>query len=336
MAGRRRFGLRRGALLRTGVPIGLALAAIVSLIVAANPGQFGESVKDFHLEYVPFILVLSIGYYVLQGVRWWTLLRVIKAPVALGETVLICMAGQATALLPLGELTRAVLLTRIRKVPFGSAVATVTVQELLYSAILIAVALPGAQRFEFARIGVGAALAGTVAVIALLTVRPFFRPVRRLVQRLPILRRLTPQIDELQRDTVVLLERGRTYAWLPISALQALMAVSLFWLVVNGLDPGSLDWRTAAMVYSISNVASAITLSPGGLGAFEASTAGLLYGVGLPFHVATAAAVVQRVADKGLSAVIGMGLFAHVRGRHHLTDVSLAEMRPPPQAVAGG
>jgi uncharacterized membrane protein YbhN (UPF0104 family) len=75
-------------------------------------------------------------------------------------------------------------------------------------------------------------------------------------------------------------------------------------------------------------VASAITLSPGSLGAFEATTAGLLVAAGgLPFGVATAAAVLHRTADKGLSAVIGITLFAYVRRRYQLHGVSLFDLR---------
>jgi hypothetical protein len=47
---------------------------------------------------------------------------------------------------------------------------------------------------------------------------------------------------------------------------------------------------------------------------------------GLPFGVATAAAVVHRLADKGLSAVIGASLFVVVRRRHRLHGVSLFEL----------
>jgi uncharacterized membrane protein YbhN (UPF0104 family) len=47
---------------------------------------------------------------------------------------------------------------------------------------------------------------------------------------------------------------------------------------------------------------------------------------GLPFGVATAAAVVHRLADKGLSAVIGASLFVVVRRRHRLRGVSLFQL----------
>ncbi|PZR79270.1 MAG: hypothetical protein DLM65_11180 [Candidatus Aeolococcus gillhamiae] len=313
---------------RRHIPMVLALAVLGSLIVASNPSQVGTAIERFHVRDIPIIVGLSLGYYVLQGVRWWTLLRIITTRPPLGETVLMTLTGQATALLPLGELTRAILLARVRDIAVGSAIAAVTVQELLYSALLISAALPGSSRYYFARAGVAAALGGTVLVVAVLTVQPVFRLVRRGVARAPLLRRMMVSIDQLQADTVVLFQNWRTYVWLWISAVQAVMAVSLFYFVVNAIAPGRVDWVTAAFIYSISNVASAITLSPGSLGAFEATTAGLLVAAGgLPFGVATAAAVVHRLADKGLSAIVGMSLFGYVRAHHRLRGISLFDLR---------
>ncbi len=320
--------LRQRIFSRRRIPLVLALAVVGSLIVASNPGQVGTAIQRFHVRDIPIIVGLSFGYYVLQGVRWWTLLRIITTRPPLGETVLMTLTGQATALLPLGELTRAILLARVRDIAVGSAIAAVTVQELLYSALLIAAALPGSSRYYFARAGVAAALGGTVLVVTLLTVQPLFRLVRRGVARAPLLRRMMVSIDQLQADTVVLFQNWRTYVWLWISAVQAVMAVSLFYFVVNAIAPGRVDWVTAAFIYSISNVASAITLSPGSLGAFEATTAGLLVAAGgLPFGVATAAAVVHRLADKGLSAIVGMSLFGYVRAHHRLRGISLFDLR---------
>jgi uncharacterized membrane protein YbhN (UPF0104 family) len=328
MVARPRRTMRQRVFSRRRIPTLLAVLVIGSLIVASNPSQVGRAIEHFTVRDIPIVVGLSVGYYLLQGVRWWTLLRIVTRKPPLGETVLMTLTGQATALLPLGELTRAILLARVRTIAVGSAIAAVTVQELLYSVLLIAAALPGSSRYYFARAGVAAALGGTVLVVILLTVRPVFRRVRALVARMPVLRRMMGSIDLLQADTVILFENWRTYVWLWISALQALMAVSLFYFVVNAIAPGRLDWVTAAFIYSISNVASAITLSPGSLGAFEATTAGLLVAAGgLPFGVATAAAVVHRLADKGLSALIGASLFMFVRAHYHLRGVSLFDLR---------
>ena len=52
---------------------------IGTLIVAVNPRQIGSQAQHFSLVAVPFVVVLSLGYYLLQGVRWHFLLASEKA-----------------------------------------------------------------------------------------------------------------------------------------------------------------------------------------------------------------------------------------------------------------
>ncbi|HEV7467843.1 MAG TPA: lysylphosphatidylglycerol synthase transmembrane domain-containing protein, partial [Candidatus Dormibacteraeota bacterium] len=287
----------------------LGLAAVVTLLVVLNPAQFARSVAGFRLWSVPAVVGLSMLYYLLQGLRWQPLLRAVGVRLPLGRTLLLNLSGQATGLLPLGELTRAVLVSEATGSEFGAVVATITVQELVYTLIIIAAAVPGALGHPAAAEGIIAALVGTVMVLLILTNRALFRSVIGLVCRMPLVRRIVPQAEQLQRDTVVLLRRWDTWAWSVLSVAGAMVAITLFWLVVDSLRPGFLSWQDAAFVYAVSHVVGAITLSPGGLGGFEASVAGLLIAVGADPGTAAAAALVQRAADKGLATLAGLIAF---------------------------
>jgi glycosyltransferase 2 family protein len=294
----------------------LGVAAVVTLLVVLKPAQFAHSVAGFRLWSVPAVVGLSMLYYLLQGLRWQPLLRAVGVRLPLGRTLLLNLAGQATGLLPLGELTRAVLVSEATGAEFGGVVATITVQELLYTLIIIAAAVPGALGHPAAAEGIIAALVGTAMVLLILTNRALFRAVIGVVCRMPLLRRVVPQAERLQRDTVVLLGRWDTLAWSVLSVAGAMVAITLFWLVVDSLRPGFLSWQDAAFVYAVSHVVGAITLSPGGLGGFEASVAGLLIAVGADPGTAAAAALVQRAADKGLATLAGLVAFMIARRRY--------------------
>lgn len=289
---------------------------MVTLLVVLNPAQFARSVAGFRLWSVPAVVGLSTLYYLLQGLRWQPLLRAVGVRLPLGRTLLLNLSGQATGLLPLGELTRAVLVSEATGSEFGAVVATITVQELAYTLIIIAAAVPGALGHPAAAEGIIAALAGTVMVLLILTNRALFRGVIGVVRRLPLVHRIVPQAERLQRDTVVLLRRWDTWAWSVLSIAGAMVAITLFWLVVDSLRPGFLSWQDAAFVYAVSHVVGAITLSPGGLGGFEASVAGLLIAVGADPGTAAAAALVQRAADKGLATLAGLVAFMIARRRY--------------------
>lgn len=312
-----------GPRFRAALLLTLALGAVAALIVTADPAHVGKTFTRFNLAYLPLALGLSLGFYALQGVRWWTLNRALGIRFPLGDTIFIAESGQATAMLPLGELTRALLLSRAANIGFGTAVATETVQELIFVFMLFVVALPKAVALHFIAIAVIVPILIIVAIVLVLTVERLYQAVRRVVVRVPGLRRLTSSVDQLHRDTKVLFRHRATYTWLPVSIAQALMAGSLLWVVAQAVAPGKLSWTSAGFVYAITQGASWLSLSPGGLGAVEASTAGLLVALGFSYDVAAAVSILQRLADKGLNTAIGLVCFWIARRRYHLPGASV-------------
>ncbi|TMC48595.1 MAG: flippase-like domain-containing protein [Chloroflexi bacterium] len=314
--------------MRKIIPFAVGVAAIVALVLAVNPRSLGGVIEHFDVRALPVIVALSMTYYLLQGLRWHYLLRVVGVRLRLGDTVLLNMAGQSTGLLPLGELTRAILVTDAAEAEFGAVVATITVQELTYTLIIIAAAVPGALQHPQTTGGLLFALFLTSLVFVILLVPPVFRLVRAVVRRTPLLGRYLADVDELQRETVVLLRRWDTLALSAISISGALDAITLFWLVVHSLQPGLVSWPVAAFIYAVSHIVGAITFSPGGLGGFEASTVGLLISVGgADPALAGGCAILQRVADKGLATLVGMVAYLIARRRFRLGGISLLRPR---------
>jgi len=226
-------------------------------------------------------------------------------------------------------LTRALLLSKAAGVGLGRVVASETVQELLFVFMLFALALPKALGLHLIAIAVIVPMLFVVAIVAILTVERLYARVRRIIGRVPVLKRLRPAVDELHRDTRVLFRHPDTYRYLPLSVAQAIMAVTLLWAVAQAVDPGKLSWTSAGFVYAVTQGAAWLSFSPGGLGAVEASTAGLLVLLGISFDVATAISVMQRLADKGLNTVIGWVCYLFARRRYNLTGASLFRFEMP-------
>src|SRR5439155_21141116 len=265
----------------------------------------------FDAALVPLVLLLWVCFYLLQGLRWHFLLREIGARLSARDTVLLNMAGQTiTALLPLGDLTRAVLASEVSEVQFGAVVATVTVQELSYTFVLILLCGPGGLEARHGTAVLVLVLLFMVGVVVILTVPPVFRAVHGLVMRIPLLRRFVGQIEHLQHETVALLHRPDTFGWAILDLARGVAAVTAFWLLVEGMSPGALDWWKAALVLTVANVGGAISLVPGGIGANEAGVAGLLVLLGVDPGTAGAAALLQRAFASGTAA--GFGLLAFV------------------------
>jgi len=310
---------RRAGLVRRVLPVAIALAALAGLVLVVNPRSLATALGRFNAAVAPLVVLLAVGWFLLQGARWHFLLRVAGSGLRLPDSVNLSVAGQTiTALLPLGDLTRAVFAADAAGLEIGAAAATVTVQELTFTLFLILLATPGMIALHLGTGIVAAVIAGVLGIFAILTVPPLFRLVRRAAALLPLPRRVLEQVDELQQETVGLLRRPDTAAWSLLDLARAAVGATVLWLIVQGLDPGAITWWKAAFVVAVAYVGGAVSFLPGGTGANDASAVGLLVLLGLDGGTAAAAALLQRVLFTGLATGLGLAAYLVARRRFDL------------------
>jgi len=314
---------------RAGPPV-LGLAATGAVVFVLDPAHVGHALGGFRLALIPGIVLLYVLIFVLQGVRWHYLLGDAGARLRVWDSVLLNAAGQTiTALVPLGDLTRAAFASQASGQEFGTLAATVTVQELTYNLMLVLCALPVLLAFHLGVEVIVITVIGMAAVVVILTVSPVFHLVHRGIVHIPLLNRLLPAIDELQEETATLLHRPDVLALSVLDLGRAVVSITVFWLIVQGLSPGGLDWSKAGFVLALSSIGGAISLIPGGVGANEASVAGLLVVFGVAGGSAGAAALVQRFLLSVMAVALGLAAYALVRRRFHLGGVFQVTARQP-------
>ncbi len=103
--------------------------------------------------------------------------------------------SSAAAVLPLGDLTRALLASKRSGVAFGATAATVTIQELTISLLVVVAAAPGLGRLPGGYLWMLAVTVGIGAVIAILTVPLLFDAARRRTAATPGSRRFSTDIE---------------------------------------------------------------------------------------------------------------------------------------------
>lgn len=311
----------------------IGLAAIGALVYVLDPGHVARALAGFQLGLVPPILVAYLAIYGLQGVRWHYLLRDAGARLGLWDSVLLNAAGQTiTALVPLGDLTRAAFAAEASGRDFGALAATVTVQELTFNLMLILCALPVLLAFHLGVPIVVCTLLGMAVIVLILTVSPVFCRVHRVVAHIPLLNRLLPAIDELQVETAALLHRPDALALSVLDLGRALVSIAAFWMVVEGLSPGGLDAPKAAFVLALGSIGGAVSLIPGGVGANEASIAGLLIVFGVDDGTAGAAALLQRFLMSATALCFGLLAYMVARRRFPLGGAFQVVTHHPPHA----
>ena len=308
--------------LARAVPALFAVAALASLLVAVDPRSVARSAQRFDLGLVFPLVGLVVSFYLLQGLRWHLLLRAIGARQRVSDSELVNLAGQSvSAVLPLGDLTRALLVSASSGVEFGAAAATVMVQELTFSLLLVLAAVPGLGHLHKGVVWMLVVVAGMAGIVAILAVPPVFAVARRLVSIAPGSRRFLGQIDALQREMRHLLGRADVLAGTAIDLGRVMIAIAGMLLILRGLHVSSVGWWETALVVAVSYVGGAVSLLPGGIGANEASVVGILVVLGVDPAAAAAAALLQRLWLSGFSTVGGLLAYAAVRRRLHLTGL---------------
>ena len=282
--------------LARALPVLLAVAGLAALVLAVHPSAMAAALRRFDLRALLPLALLGAAFYVLQGLRWHLLLRQVGAAARVSDSLLVNLAGQAvSAVLPLGDVTRALMMSRTTGAALGATAATVTVQELSFMLLVVAAAAPGLARLPGGPVLMLLVVAGIAGVFAVLTVPRLYAAVRRAVLGLPGAHRFAADVDALQREVSGLLRRPAVLAGAVLDAGRVVVAVAALLVILRALHIGGVGWWDGALVLAISFVGGALSLLPGGVGANEAGVAGILIAFGVHPVAAAAVAIMQRL-----------------------------------------
>jgi uncharacterized protein (TIRG00374 family) len=308
------------------LPVVAGFGSLAALLAVVNPRSVATALGSFDGWTLLPVLLLAVVFSFLQGLRWHFLLRAVGVAGRVIDHQLINLAGQTmSAVVPLGDLTRALLASRTSDVEFGATAATVTIQELTFSLLVVAAAAPGLAALHVGVMWMLAVAVGMIAIIAVLTVPRLFEGARRLSAATPGLRRFTADIEALHREVRRLLGRADVLAGSVLDLGRVIAATASLLLVLRGLHITSLGWWDVALVLAVSSVGGALSLLPGGIGANEASVVGVLVVLGVSAPTAAAVAILQRLSLTVVPTV--GGALAYVALRRRRTRTQHANLR---------
>ena len=322
------------------VPLLVGLASVLGLVLVIQPSRVLGALRGTDLRLVGLAVLLTVAFYCVQGLRWHLLLGAAQVRMRLRESVLINLAGQTvTAVLPLGDLTRALFASEATGAPFGAAAAAVTVQELTFTSFLVLSATPALLSIPGGWLVSAVVLGGVATALLILIVPGFYRPVRRLLGALPLLRQGAGQVDTLRRESVGLLTRPVAMASSVIDLARVGLAAGALELLLRAMNIDR-GWWLAVLVVAVAYVGGALSFLPGGIGANEASVIGVLVGFGVPAGQAAAVALLERLLLTGVPSAIGVLAYVAIHRRLHIGSLVsspravLSAASAPPYEVA--
>jgi uncharacterized protein (TIRG00374 family) len=227
------------------------------------------------------------------------------------------MGAQAATLVPAGQF----LLPVLQKSQYGTLIrrsaATVVVQELVFSLLLIPASLPDAPLYHQAGWFLLATfLLSFFAGIALLQER-VANVGLKLLRRIPLLRRFAPELTEL-RTQVVVVARTSKAIWgstLELASIAA-MGTALYLAILALGTP--IAWIGALATYALGASVGTLSSLPGGLGANEDVSVFLLTRMGLAAGPAGVAILLFRAETLLLGTLVGWGVLIFFRRRFRI------------------
>ena len=307
----------------------LGSVLVYAVLAALTDAQaVASALRDFPLDTLAVMLILTLFGYFMRAVRWRYLTGLVSCPLTFRDAVYIQFSGMTMTVTPgkVGEVLKAYLAQEVCGLRMSRGIAVVFCERLadLFAILVLSVggvSLLGGGWF-------GLAIAAVVVVLGTLTASSprFHEFALHFIESRKWAQRHHASASAISDTTRTVLTP------LPLAISVGLAMLSwgaegiAFALALRALDFTTLGVIPAVAVYAMSTVIGALVFLPGGIGLTEASMAGLLIAAGMPGPDATAATVLIRLVTMWFGVGLGWLVFASrptlLRGFLGTPDVS--------------
>jgi glycosyltransferase 2 family protein len=316
--------------LRSRFIVGLAFGVLViaALVLISDGPALAQTFQEFDWRLLPAIVAFTLLNYILRYVKWEFYLAVLDVRnIARRTSVGIFVAGLAMAITPgkVGELLKSFLLRRATGTPMAMTAPIPIAERLTDGLAMLALASVGLLMFQHGwQLLVAVTLVTAVLIIALQNRKLVFA-LLHMASRVELVRRRVSTIRSLYESTYLILRPRNLAIAVSIGLVSWAGECLAFFLILVGLGlPASTEILILSFfILATATILGAISMLPGGLGAAEASVAGLLLllvqDARMTTEVASAATLLVRVATLWLG--VGLGVVALFVIERHLQSL---------------
>lgn len=319
--------------------IGLGLGVLLLLSLFSDVGAVGADFRAFEWSYLPLILGLTALNYLLRWVKWEYYLRALKMGngVSASDSGLIFTAGMVMSVTPgkVGEVFKSYLLKRLNGTPLSASAPIVLVERLTDGLSMLLLMALGLTLYPPARPAFALLVILTLAGILVIQNKWLCEAFLLRSAKLPLGDRIAPRLTTVYSSTYQLLNWRRLLIATLLSIISWGSECIAFYYVLIGLgEVGTpLLLLQATFIFAASTLLGIVSLLPGGLGASEVSSVGLLTTlVGMTVSAATTATIIIRFCTLwfGVSlGVIALIIFGQRHRLYHQQDAESSESNVP-------
>jgi uncharacterized protein (TIRG00374 family) len=268
--------------LRGRLLISLALGALVfaGLSAYADFGSVVDGLGSFDWRYLPAVLALTSLNYALRFLKWQFYLRAIGVTgLPAGKSALTYYAGLGMVVTPgkVGEWLKCYLLRELHGTPFSRSAPIIIAERLTDSLALVLLGGAGLLVYGDAWPAFVVIVLGSAFLFVLVRHRRLARWLLARMEGLPLISGFAGHAHAFYESSYAILSPSALISMTLLSVVSWSFEVFGFYLVLMGLGvEGGWDvLLKAGFIMSAATLASALLLTPGGLGVAEGGITGL-------------------------------------------------------------
>lgn len=293
----------------------LGVVALVVLGLVGDLKQVGNQIRQFNWWMFPAALCFTLFNYTLRFLKWHFYIRQVGADqLAWRQSLRLFIAGFPLAVTPgkVGEALKGVWLQSLSGIPLARGISVVVAERISDGLAVLGLSTIGVIAYPRYWPAFALILAGLSGVVVISQIRPAAIWILDQGERIRPLRKLVGSLREFYEGSFSLFRPGATALAVSLGAVSWLGEGIGFYLLLLGLGlaPGWDLFSLAVFTLSFSTVIGAVSALPGGLGAAEASIAGMLTLLGnIAAATASAATLLIRLATLWFGVGLGLAVW---------------------------
>ncbi len=312
--------MKRNTLTRR-LALGLIFGFLVmlGLTLAGDIRHVSGRVLTFRWVLYPVVILLTLFNYLLRFFKWHYYLKQIGVQdLPHKESARLFVAGFPLAVTPgkVGEALKGVWLKNATGVPIAKGISVVLAERISDGLAVLLLSTLGVIAYPRYWPGFAVVLAGLLGIIVVSQIRPLALALLDFGEKIPLVKRFVQPLREFYEGSFILFRPKATIVAVGLGTISWLGEGIGMYLILLGLGvaPGWETLSIAVFVLAFSTVIGAASALPGGLGAAEASIAGMLaLLLGLEADVSAAATLLIRFATLWFGVALGLIVWAFSR-----------------------
>lgn len=294
--------------MRRIILIVIATAVLAAAIFYVDFSTLWSALAGLSTTTIILLVVLLFASALVKSVRWAFYLRAAKLDISWRDGMTTYLAGMAAGAIPGGSWLPARLAQehgsiRMRQAASGLFVGFVADMLALAALAATMIVIMGEPRprllIPVAAIGLATLL------VAMGRSERLWYFVDRLLARSRFTRGLLPKEADIHQKVSAVMQAPVIARGVGFSLMATTVAVTMLYLLVNGLTFTGISLQQAFYVHSFSESAATVIPSPGGIGVIDSSMAGLLNSLSIGWVRATFVVLTIRSVDLLFKTVFG-------------------------------